>query len=517
MDKNTIEPAAERRWGFLRVATLGVLALSAGAGWLYYENMPRGSLAQTPAACPAAPASYLIKPTGPERFEVSLTLARSAEQLDIVSRRDDTRTTATDDFIKNVRHLSETGREIPLEYLGEGTWRMPATSEARPVVVYEIDASHDEHPWGIGKEEIAYNFDGSSFFTGWTVLLTDYASYPCPSVIEFDLPEGWSVAAPWDELGPNKFAIRNSQDLQKNGFALGPSMPAFSLTAGASNLTIVYEKAVKEIAEQTSRDADTIFKFYENIYGGPAGSNYTIFMVSDSLSDGGAFERSFAQRFAIPANEAEQMVWRHGFAHEVGHLWNGITIAPASPDESEWFKEGFTDYLTLKALLAIDALAPHELENKIETIVRRYYLSLFANGPMSLVEAGSNKQQYRMLVYGGGSLVALLLDGEMSRAKGEGAFEAMMAEMYAGRAERYTLEQLMQLLDAHSDGEASNILEALSSGIMPANLKARLARQGIDLGVFAPEELYIRFSGSNCENGETECLPAYFREINRPD
>ena len=370
MDNHKRAGAANRRQLLSRVLFVAAIA-GAGFGTYYYYTGTMAPTAFAQAECAAQPARYIIRPIGADRFEVELTLGRNAAQLDIVSRQTGNRRMRTEDFIENVRYRRADGTEVAIDHAGEGSWQMPTMSESNPVIVYEISATHDQHPWRNGKEEIAYNFDGSAFMTGWTVLLTDYQQYGCPSEVTFDLPEDWTAIAPWDSIGPNQYRTLNTQDLHKNGFALGPSMPLFTAQAGASKLTIVYEQEVKEVAEQTSRDADAVFRFYQDTYGGPAGSDYTIFMVSDNQSDGGAFERSFAQRFALPGNEAEEMVWRHGFAHEVGHLWNGITIAPERADTNEWFKEGFTDYLTLKALLAIDALKPHELENKIETIVRR--------------------------------------------------------------------------------------------------------------------------------------------------
>ena len=116
-----------------------------------------------------------------------------------------------------------------------------------------------------------------------------------------------------------------------------------------------------------------------------------------------------------------------------------------------------------------------------------------------------------MLVYGGGALMALLLEGEMVLNQGEGRFDAMIADLYAGREERYDLTRLMTVLDKHSGGASTRILEALNVGMMPADLKNRLASQGIDLGVFAPEDLYVRFSESNCSVENPECLPVYFQ------
>lgn len=464
--------------------------------------------------CGTEPAAYVIRSKGDKRFSVDLTLGAPARALDIVSRQDQTRSVSTDDFIENVQLVLPDGTEQPLAYDGGGTWRLPGGDIGdRPHVRYEIRAEHDAHPWRIGKEEIAYNFDGSSYFTGWSVLLADFSRHGCASTITFDMPEGWKVAAPWPRLEDETYQAHSNQVLHKNGFAMGPSMPTFEVRAGASTLTVVYEQAVADIARQATSDADALFRYYERVYGGPAGASYTIFMVSDTGTDGGAFESSFAQRFALPSTSADALVWRHGFAHEVGHLWNGITISPLAHGENEWFKEGFTDYLTLKALRSFGAIDDRLLANKIENILRRYYLVLSSSGPKSLVEAGTNKQDNRMLVYGGGALVAFLLDGEMALQNGPGAFEAMLGDLYRQREGRFSLERLLSVMDKASDGRASALLEDIGRGIMPPDMKARFAAQGVDLGLFAPEELYIVFQGESCSGGDMGCAPSYLQFV----
>ncbi len=510
--RNVDNKTAARGSGqFLLPVVVGTLVVAAAVGGYVFMRGQEGAMAPTTGVCTAEAAEYTIRPLENFRFGVEVRLGAPATLIDIVSREDTTGSVTTDDFIENVRLLNADGSEHPLKYEGVGSWRLGGAAVDRPIVRYEIRAGHDAHGWAIGKEEIAYNFDGSSFFTGWTVLLTDYAQQACPSLITFDVPENWKVAAPWKHVEGKTYRADNTQDLQKNGFALGPSMPTFEVQAGDSSLTVVYENAVAGIARQATEDADAIFSYYQNVYGGPAGSSYVIFMVSDEGTDGGAFVSSFAQRFSLPSNTAEELVWRHGFAHEVGHLWNGITIVPANPNDNEWFKEGFTDYLTLKALTRIDAINEVQLEMKLANILRRYYLSLYTKGPMSLVEAGANKQENRMLVYGGGALFALLLDGQLSRIDGAGTFESMLTDVYRELPRPYTSDQLMQILDAASNGGASRLLSDVNEGISPQDMKARFSTQGLDLGVFAPEELYVVFSPDNCGPGGGQCAPDYLR------
>lgn len=456
--------------------------------------------------CSVEPHQYTLKPTGKNRFSVELSIKTDVEILGIASRRDQSRSIRTDDFIENVRQVLKNGSEKALAHNGEGNWSIEDTTP--PLVVrYDIQAGHDRYQWRNGKEEIAYTFDDAFFFTGWSALLGDYANVECPALVAFDLPDGWEVAAPWEKIQKNLFRANSVLDLQKNGFALGPDLATFTADAGGSNLTIIYEKVVEDIAKTAARDADAIFRFYERVYGSGAGKDYHIFMVSDEGSDGGAFESSFAQRFSLPSHVADERGWRHVFAHEIGHLWNGIALRPETPSELEWFKEGFTDYLTAKGMYQLGIIDQRQLEDKIASIIRRYYLSLSTKGPQSLIEAGANKQDNRMLIYGGGATVALLLDAALDQTIGKGAFEASLARVFSHKGTPYSLGQLMNLLDDDSRGMASQILSDVNQGIFPGDMKSRLSRYGIALGFLAPEEIYISFIA--CEENDERCIPRF--------
>jgi len=500
-----------KRKALIAASVLAGLTVFGSAGFLLYEKYTPRLASVTANECSPSPTHYTFSSTGPNRFSVDLVIDGGTDQLDIVSRNDASERVLTDDFIKNARLVLADGAEEPLSYQGVGTWAVPHSQGDVLTIRYDIEANHDTYGWRNGKEEIAYNFDGSSFFTGWTVLLADYARQSCASLITFDLPEGWLVAAPWQKLGENSYRIENIRHLQKNGFAVGPSMPQFEVSAGQSKLVIVYERAVEHIAKAAAADADALFKYYQNAYGGPAGGSYHVFMVSDAGTDGGAFEASFAQRFSVPSNKADAKVWQHGFAHEIGHLWNGIALRPSVSSDAEWFKEGVTDYMTIKAKYATGDVSASRLEEKIATVIRRYYLALFAKGPQSLVAAGARKQDNRMLIYGGGAVFALLLDGEMHKAMGAGAFERTLKALYANRSEPYTQEQLMTALDQASNGRASAILADLDAGLMPEVMKQQLAGLKLGLGVFAPEELYVTFDVEDCDRFEGECIPAFMR------
>ena len=130
---------------------------------------------------------------------------------------------------------------------------------------------------------------------------------------------------------------------------------------------------------------------------------------------------------------------------------------------------------------------------------------------MSLVEAGHNKNHNRMMVYGGGAVVALLLDAEMASQNGPGTFETMLADVFAQSDQPYTQARLMSVLDQHSNGRASQILADIDQGLNPFVMADRLEASGIILSVFTPEEMYVSFTGKGCNKPDAPCPPAHLR------
>lgn len=461
--------------------------------------------------CPDDFVKYNIGFSDAGNFNVEATFGASSGQFDIYDQQTADRSGSAADFIKNAVEVTPYGN-VPLTYVGDGTWKSSRGASETPVTIrYDLVPGHDEYEWPDGKEEIAYRFDENYFFVGRRALLANYNLTSCSPTIAFNLPADWKVAAPWPTSAPHVFQPEDLSRMNVNGFAVGPDLQTFKSTFGdAGEVTFVYEKSVTGVAKLAASDMNKVVDRYTSIFGGAAGSRYMIFMTSDSATDGGAYRDSFAMRFKTPVRTADGIIWRFGFAHETLHLWMGQTIRPADGD-IEWFKEGFTDYITAKALYAEGIIDGNDYERKLETMIGRYVMALVSGGPMSLVEAGHNKKQNRMTVYGGGAVVAMMLDAEMAAQNGSGAFEAILADLFAGSGETYTQERLMSVLDAHSDGRASQILAEVDQGLSPFAMADQLDASGIALSVFTPEEMYVTFTGKGCRKRGQPCPPAHLR------
>ncbi len=454
---------------------------------------------------------YTVRYVDDGKFDVTARFSQSSGAFDVFDAENAAGDGSTSDFIKNVVLVTE-GGDQPLAYRGQGTWALEAGAASTPTTIrYTVEARHETYEWRNGKEEIAYRFDDAFYFVGAQFFVLNFDLFNCAPEISFELPVDWDVAAPWPRISPSTYRPENGDLMMFNGFAMGPNLQTLDATFGESGeVKFIFDKSLAPVARQAATDMNDVVKRYTEIFGGVADGDFMIFMTTDQGNDGGAFRNSFAQRFKAPVRESDGIVWRTTFAHETLHLWMGHTIRPADGD-IEWFKEGFTDYITSKALYADGVYNTSDYSKKIENIIGRYMISLAFGGPKPLVEASNDKGANRLTVYGGGALMALILDAEMTAELGEGAFERMLADVFAGSGERYTQARLMATLDRNSNGRASKILAEIDAGLNPFVLSDRLNPHGLELSVFTPEEMYVSFNGAGCKSRKEPCPPAFLR------
>lgn len=108
--------------------------------------------------------------------------------------------------------------------------------------------------------------------------------------------------------------------------------------------------------------------------------------------------------------ELEFRRWMYTTAHELTH-WYIPTSFRFDGNPPKWFAEGFTDYLSLKMLLAGDLIEPQAFLDEIAARLARYRASPLY-GTRSIIEAEKDfweDDTYRY-IYDGGASAAFLLD-----------------------------------------------------------------------------------------------------------
>ena len=466
-------------------------------------------------ACPADPVSIRFAHAGGDRFEVAVEAPGSHGPVDILWRAGEGVPDGTASFIGDVRFHDGGGRAVAADYAGEGTWQHPDGAGARwDGYRYVLTAGHDSARWRVGKEETAYRFDDAYYFVGHPVLALDYDWTGCSFDIVFDLPADWQSVTPWPAVPgePHRYRIEGLNDVVRNIFVVGPGLEPQTFDVDGLAVTVLAQAPLADGLADFRAVLDAGLHRYAEVFGGVPMDRYLVVFGAGEMNDGGAFAQSFGQRMPAPFRPHERLMWARTLAHETLHAWLGVTIRAEPYADLQWFTEGGADYLAMKTLYRSGLVDENDLIFMLEGQIRRFFLGRIASGPVSLAEAGQNKQDNRQLVYGGGALFHYLLDARMTRQSGAGAYEAALRSLYQADDRAYSQDRLLAALDARSGGAASETLAMLNGPFDPFAVLAQMDATGLATAAFGPDELLVRFAANGCAGARTNaCAPAFLQ------
>jgi predicted metalloprotease with PDZ domain len=479
-----------------RLATAGLTLCLISAGW------PGAALAQ--AQCEGPATRYTVSRSGDDAFQVRAELAQPSGRFDVFYFPVEGRPEGQADSVSDLHAYDAAGAELALAYVGEGGWEIEDAQASS--LSYRLLADHDAVDWGNGgpgKDEVATRFDHSYFFAGHAFFLVDFEAPACPIEIAFDLPSDWVVTSPWPMDGHIATAS-GPYNLAQNVFAMGEDLPSEG-DIGGMRISWLVADALADQEPRITELMDALPRVYAEFWGGPSADRFATFFFPDRMSDGGAFEESFAMRLAAPVTPTDERIWAHTLGHEIMHLWN-LRNAPSWPDVDSiyWYSEGFTDYLTLKLMSQAGLLPEGMLEQRLANILRRYEIAKRLSPGVSLAEAGYDKLTNWELIYGGGALMALMLDAEVSQSDPLAFRDALRTVRNDGN-EPYDQPRLIAALDAETDGRASAIQSWIDSEPDFAEIRARLAAVGIAASNFRFDEVYVDFPACAAET----CVPDF--------
>lgn len=397
-------------------------------------------------------------------------------------------------FVRNLVVRSESGKEIPFRYAGEGNWILQEGRPGQPVhISYEILTTHTDYNWDHvgGVDEAAFmNADGL-FFTGYTLFIVPGMELR-DIQIEFLLPEGWKASTPWEKRGADLYQAESSRYLVNNCLMLGRHREDI-MNIGGMEMRLAISHKISYALPLVKQAMQKLIPAYREMFGDVPASVYLVVMSEERMTDGSAFRRSFSQIFADTILANGMATWGYIMAHEIFHLWNGHAIVPEG--QEEWFKEGVTDYMT-NVLMRRAGLFPDAImHRKLEHMTRRYWLDRFwQRDTLSIRETGSNKERFRFGVYGGGAVAAIALETEMRSATGnkKGMYDLMRALFgeFGKTGKRYTLDDIIRLVNQVTGTNLKPFFDRYVTGREFLDLRPCLSKMGLEC-ITVIEEVYV--------------------------
>ena len=327
-------------------------------------------------------------------------------------------------FVSDFTVTDENDQPLSITAMEDGSWQLSAMPSGRVTVSYQVNLEHENHSWSSGVDGAAYLRDWGVFYTARSLFVGNGEERD-DITVEFNLPESWKVTAPWQRQDgkARSFHVDDYAALSTSIFFAG-THKEFSVKQGQFELLLALGGEDLSAQEKTFTDmAKGILQYYTDLMGGVpqlqsqgATIKSVVIINPATETDGEAIGNNISILIDPNGGPMSEMMARFGFAHEFFHLWNGKSFTP-NTDDTEWFKEGFSNYYTLKALHHIGYLNDESYLDVLGSFFYQRYDSDDGVGTLSMTK-GELKHEHWGLIYSGGMFVAIAQDMQIRSATG---------------------------------------------------------------------------------------------------
>jgi predicted metalloprotease with PDZ domain len=359
-------------------------------------------------------------------------------------------------FVHNVRVANESGKSIEVEELLDAKWKINTAQNEKIILSYEIHLDHQDYRWSGGIDGVAYTTDLGVFYAGRTLLILNGDEWKNINV-DFELPKDWGVTTPWNRANEDNYAFKaNSVSDLVNALIFAGTHKEVSLIR--EDFELVFALGSEDIIaqeEEFQNLAEGVLDYYIELMGGipkprpDSPFNKAVVVISSyNTTDGEAIGNNISILIEKDGDEFSKTISRFIFAHEFFHLWNGKSFSPIA-DDTEWFKEGFTNYYTVKALHHVGFLNDESYLDILSNFFYQRYKNDKGVGELSMTD-GEAKHDHWGLIYGGGMFVGIAQDIIIRNATNnsksiDDLFRGLFLK-YGGSNEHYSMDELLSTI-----------------------------------------------------------------------
>jgi len=366
-DRSAATPGAAA----LVTAALATVALSAAAA-----GATTGP--STPPATPA-PARYQVRLAriDPPLFQVSALLPVDGDRISMEETRPGDLPQLLEHgwpaLVANLQVTDAAGRPVEAAFSGDSSWTLPRRYSETVRLEYTVDlALLKENGWPAPREAACVD-DGTIVLVGRSLFMKDAGRRG--TTVRFDLPPGWSAHAPWPEVrghaaghdaasqrGPeqpgqeappatSRFEVGAPEDLTANLVVLTRDrlealrVAGFELTVVPMGYWRPIEPAVRAMLRAHLRRFVTLMRFDDR-------DRYLVVLLPAPDRGAESYRQSFAATVPDAPTLANRPYWGNLLGHELFHYWNGWRLRGGTYAPSQWFQEGFTEYVANVSMAA---------------------------------------------------------------------------------------------------------------------------------------------------------------------
>lgn len=346
------------------------------------------------------------------------------------------------DYITDLHVTSDSGKDIELTTFENDGWLVKGNHDNVIInLSYTLNVNHEEKDWPGG-------IDGVAFVREWGVMLTGRSLFLMNGTdknsitVTFNLPETWRISTPWQKSSVTEisYIVENLNQLQESILFAG-TFEEFEITR--ENFTLVFALGGDGIARDKprySKLATESLNYYSKLLNGspnPASeknhSRMLVLVNRGENVDGEVIGNNINLFINPDAESQDQTIGWFIYTHEFFHLWNGKSIT-FEGTESDWFKEGITNYYALKALFNAGMVDEKMVMNILNDLFYNKYTNDSGYGKLApaYVASGFDKDNHWGLVYGGGLFAGICIDMALRQnSNNQVSLDTVMRNLYS--------------------------------------------------------------------------------------
>jgi len=438
------------------------------------------ALAPASLAGAAGSASYVVRLAGdtPPAFEVAATLP-AGERLGADTTRPGDLPELLDGgwpvLIAELSVRDASGQSIPVEADGAAGWRVARSAPGPYSVSYRVDtALLARNGWPAPRE--AGFVDGTLVsIVGRALFLTTETT--ADATVRFEPGTARRAWAPWQRGdAEGSYHVRSPERLRENLIVFSGDAPLRVESAGFRVLVFPagwwrgHERDLRAVVRSHVRR-------FVRLMGFEGDETYLALLLP--LSDRGAeaYRASLALTFPDTPDRSNRAAWANLLGHEIFHFWNAGLLQGAEYAPSQWFQEGFTEYVANVSTSAGGFMTPDEFRDKLAG-----HVASSRRLTTSLAEPGTHKGPP---LYSAGALVAFTWDAAIREASAGrrdlGDFLRALLRRTDGGARPYSTAGILAALEDTAPGDWAGFVERHVRGTEPLPLEAIFSRAGLRL------------------------------------
>jgi predicted metalloprotease with PDZ domain len=314
--------------------------------------------------------------------------------------------------VENFQLFGEDGAAVAVKKLAPGEF-----AAAGPVSRFSYDFKLDPPAFVSDSSHVSWLTADRGL-----LMLADLLPVPLKNAkVELSIPAGWQVSTAEARDAAGAFEVA---DAERAVFAVGSDLKLLRGRAGALTFTLVTAGDWAFTEKEAADSVAEILKLHQETAGGSPRQNSTIMLLPLPQSGAAGNLWSAETRGStvvlvsgrLPSKLAARAQLDGALTHELFHLWvpNGLALE----GEYDWFYEGFTNYVALRAGMRRGQLTFHDYLNALGSAYDSYRR---ARGPREVSLPEASRRRFAgggALVYHKGLLVALLYDLTLMRQTG---------------------------------------------------------------------------------------------------